>query len=77
MTTRRVSAALVILLLTAGAAHAGKADHPAAGRALGLADTHAKALNKNAGDALVVKSRSGGVRPRNASRTGPPTRASS
>ncbi|MCC8362200.1 M4 family metallopeptidase [Lysobacter sp. A6] len=45
----------IALALTAGAAHAGKADHPAAGRALGLADSHAKALNKNAGDSLVVK----------------------
>ena len=45
----------IALALTAGAAHAGKADHPASQRALSLLGTQGAKLHRNAGDQFLVK----------------------
>jgi Zn-dependent metalloprotease len=55
MSSHRTLVVAVALALSAGAAHAGKADHPAAGRALGLVDAHASAVHRAASDRFSVK----------------------
>ena len=55
MSSHRTLVVAVALALSAGAAHGGKADHPAAGRALGLIDTHASAVHRAASDRFSVK----------------------
>ncbi|HVQ34023.1 MAG TPA: M4 family metallopeptidase [Lysobacter sp.] len=52
---RTLVVSIALLLGATGAAHAGKADSPAAQRALGLLDAHAGAVHRNAADRFSVK----------------------
>lgn len=55
MSSHRTLAFAISLALASGAAFAGKADSPAAGRALGLLDAHGAAVQRNAADKFSVR----------------------
>ena len=55
MSSHRTLAFAVSLALASGAAFAGQANHPAAGRALGLLDAHGTAVQRNAADRFSIK----------------------